>query len=181
MADRPQQYGRASYGSSFYSRPGESYDGRQGTAYGGSMQQAYRAPAAGVQRGDFGQRSSGAFMSRGYAGSSGKQGHSGASIYLAVEDTRQRATAAGRVSKVIRAEVVMAAATEAADITSSEIFPFRIGWNPGANPTLFIGFDLKYSGPSLGFGALPSRAPGARRVPGEDAMISKEWIFRVGR
>jgi hypothetical protein len=77
MAGRPEQYGRSSYGSSFYSRPGESYGSRQGTAYGGSMQQAYRAPAASFQRGDYGQRSSGAFMSRGYAGSSGKQGHSG--------------------------------------------------------------------------------------------------------
>jgi hypothetical protein len=81
MPDRPQQYGRSSYGSSFYSRPGESYGGRQGTAYGGRLQQAYRAPAAGVQRGDFGQRSSGAFMSRGYAGSSGKQGHSGVHLF----------------------------------------------------------------------------------------------------
>jgi hypothetical protein len=77
MAGRPQQYGRSSYGSSFYSRPGENYGGRQGTAYGGSMQPAYRAPAASVQRGDYGQRPSAGFMGRGYAGSSGKQAHSG--------------------------------------------------------------------------------------------------------
>jgi hypothetical protein len=76
---RPQQYGRPTYGSTFnsYNRPGESYTSRPATAYGGSMQQAYRAPAAGVQRGDYGQRSSGAFMGRGFAAANAKPPHSG--------------------------------------------------------------------------------------------------------
>jgi hypothetical protein len=79
---RTQQYGRSSYGSGFYSRSGENYGGRQGAAYGGSMQQAYRTPAASFQRGDYGQRPSVGFMSRGYAGSSGKQAHSGGGFHL---------------------------------------------------------------------------------------------------
>jgi hypothetical protein len=49
-----------------------------------------------------------------------------ASIYL-VEDMRQRATAAGRVSKAIPAEAAMAVATEAVGIISSEVCRFLIG------------------------------------------------------
>jgi hypothetical protein len=37
----------------------------------------YRAPKAGVQRGDFGQRSSEAFVGKGFAGSSSKPAHAG--------------------------------------------------------------------------------------------------------
>ena len=38
---------------------------------------AYRAPTAGFQRGDSGQRSTGSFVGKGFAGSSGKPAHSG--------------------------------------------------------------------------------------------------------
>jgi hypothetical protein len=72
---RPQQYGGSSYGSSFYSRPGENYGSRPG-GYGNTTQ-TYRGSAAGLQRGDFGRRSSSATTGMGFAQSSGKQAHSG--------------------------------------------------------------------------------------------------------
>jgi len=55
---RPQQYGRSSYGSSFYGRSTESYGTRAGVGYGSSMR-GYRAPGASFQRSDFGKRSFG--------------------------------------------------------------------------------------------------------------------------
>ena len=76
MVSRPQQYSRPSYGSSFDGRSPESYGGRPGTAYGGTMQ-AYRAPAAGFARDDFGERPSSGFMSKGFAQPSSKPEHSG--------------------------------------------------------------------------------------------------------
>src|ERR1700730_1159108 len=95
------------------------------------------------------------------------------SISLAAEDTRQRATAAGRASKVIRAEVVMAVATEAADITSSE--------------KVFVSTDLIFRVRSQVFGVhlrgselCHLEGLEHERVPGEDAMISEEWIFGIG-
>jgi Protein of unknown function (DUF3300) len=54
----------------------ESYGRRPGSAYG-SSQQAYRGSATGFQRGEFGERSPGAFGGRDFAGSSGKPAHSG--------------------------------------------------------------------------------------------------------
>jgi hypothetical protein len=64
-----QQYARPAYGSSFAGgRPGPS---------NGFAQQAYRAPAAGFSNGGFGQRSSGAFGGKGFAGNSFKPAHSG--------------------------------------------------------------------------------------------------------
>jgi Protein of unknown function (DUF3300) len=61
---RPQQYGRPGYGS----RPGAVY---------GSPLRAYRAPTAAFQRANFGAQSSGAFVGRGFAGSSGKPAQPG--------------------------------------------------------------------------------------------------------
>jgi hypothetical protein len=69
-----QQYGRSGYGSSFYGGSAGAYGNRSGAFYG-STQQNYRAPAASFQRGDFGQRSSGTFGSKG--GFSAKAPHSG--------------------------------------------------------------------------------------------------------
>jgi hypothetical protein len=78
MASRPQPYGRSSYGygSSFASRAAESYGSRPGAVLGSSMQ-AYRAPAEGFQRGDFGGRSASAFTGKGFGQSYGKPAHSG--------------------------------------------------------------------------------------------------------
>jgi hypothetical protein len=81
MVSRPQQDGRPSYGSSFDGRSQDSYGSRPGTAYGGTMQ-AYRAPSAGFARGDFGERPSSGFMSKGFAESSSKPEHSGGGFHL---------------------------------------------------------------------------------------------------
>jgi Protein of unknown function (DUF3300) len=73
IVSRPQQYDRPS--SSFDGRSAESYGSRPGTAYGGTTQ-AYRAPAAGFSRGDFADRSSSGFMSKGFVQSSSMPAHS---------------------------------------------------------------------------------------------------------
>jgi hypothetical protein len=76
MTNRPQQYGSSSVGSSLYSRSGENYGGRRGATYSNPTQ-AFRGPAASMQRGDFTRQYASAGMSRGFAQSSSKPAHSG--------------------------------------------------------------------------------------------------------
>jgi hypothetical protein len=92
---RPQQYARAGsayggsaygaparggpgygagYRSGFYGAPGAGY-GRSPEANYGASSQGYRAPSAGLQRGDFGDRPSG--FSGGFSGGRGFEGYSG--------------------------------------------------------------------------------------------------------
>jgi len=59
---RQQQYGRSTYGSTY----GSNLHSRPGATYGNPMQ-AYSAPAATIQRGYSGQRSSNAFMGNSFA------------------------------------------------------------------------------------------------------------------
>jgi len=66
----------SSYGSSLNRGAGEGYRGGAGAAYDRSLQ-AYRAPSSGIQRGEFGGRSSGTFASRDFARSAEKPPHSG--------------------------------------------------------------------------------------------------------
>jgi hypothetical protein len=73
---RPQQYGRPTYGSNVYGRPGENYGSRSGANYASPMQ-AFNAPPAGIQRGFSGKRSSNTFMGNGFGKSSVKPPHSG--------------------------------------------------------------------------------------------------------
>ena len=71
-----QQFARRGYGSSWNRGTGEGYRSGARPSYDGSMQ-AYRAPAPGFQRGEFGGRSSGAFASSNFAHSAGRTPHSG--------------------------------------------------------------------------------------------------------
>jgi len=71
-----QQFARSGYGSSWSRGTGEGYRSGARPSYDRSMQ-AYRAPASGFQRGEFGGRSSGAFASSNFAHSAGKHPHSG--------------------------------------------------------------------------------------------------------
>jgi hypothetical protein len=70
--NRPQQYSRpaygSSFGSSFSSRPAESYGGPERT----SREQAYNAPATAFRQSDFGERSSAGFAGKSFAASYGK-------------------------------------------------------------------------------------------------------------
>ncbi len=66
-----QQFARGGYGSSWNRGTGEGYRSGARPSYNRSMQ-AYRAPASGFQRGEFGGRSSGAFASSNFAHSAGK-------------------------------------------------------------------------------------------------------------
>src|SRR6202043_780246 len=68
---RRQQFARSGYGSSWNRGTGEGYRRGARPSYDHSMQ-AYRAPASGFQRGEFGGRSSGAFASSNFAHSTGK-------------------------------------------------------------------------------------------------------------
>jgi hypothetical protein len=99
LGGRPQQYARAGspyggsayggsarggstngsgYGSGFYGAPGAGYGRSPGASYG-APSQGYRAPSAGFQRGDLGERSSGFAGGRGFEGYSGKAPKSGGS------------------------------------------------------------------------------------------------------
>jgi hypothetical protein len=71
-----QQFARSGYGSSWNRGTGEGYRSGARPSYDHSMQ-AYRTPASGFQRGEFGGRSSGAFASSNFAHSTGKPPHSG--------------------------------------------------------------------------------------------------------
>jgi hypothetical protein len=71
-----QQFARSGYGSGWNRGTGEGYRSGARPSYDRSMQ-AYRAPASGFQRGEFGGRSSGAFASSNFAHSAGKPPHSG--------------------------------------------------------------------------------------------------------
>jgi hypothetical protein len=71
-----QQFARSGYGSNWNRGTGEGYRSGARPSYDRSMQ-AYRAPASGFQRGEFGGRSSGAFASSNFAHSAGKPPHSG--------------------------------------------------------------------------------------------------------
>jgi Protein of unknown function (DUF3300) len=72
----PGYSGTARAGSGFYGAPGAGYGRNPGGSYGG-LSQGYRAPAAGFQRGDFGDRSSGFSGGRGFEGYSSKAPKSG--------------------------------------------------------------------------------------------------------
>lgn len=71
-----RQFARGGNGSSWNRGTGEGYRSGARPSYDRSMQ-AYRAPASGFQRGEFGGRSSGAFASSNFAHSAGKPSHSG--------------------------------------------------------------------------------------------------------
>ena len=71
-----QQFDRLGYGSSSNRWSGQGYRGGTGAAFYRSMP-AYRAPTSSFQRGQIGERSTGAFASRNFAQSAGKPPHSG--------------------------------------------------------------------------------------------------------
>ncbi|PYX73553.1 MAG: hypothetical protein DMG78_08575 [Acidobacteria bacterium] len=71
-----QQFARSGDGSSWNRGTGERYRSGARPSYDHSMQ-AYRSPASGFQRGEFGGRSSGAFTSSNFSHSAGKPPHSG--------------------------------------------------------------------------------------------------------
>jgi hypothetical protein len=71
-----QQFARSGHGSSWNRGTSEGYRGGARPSYDRPTQ-AYRAPASGFQRGEFGGRSSGAFASSNFAHSAGKPPHSG--------------------------------------------------------------------------------------------------------
>ena len=74
---RSQSYGRSAYRSDFYnSKSARTNGGRHEAGYGSSMP-AYRASAANFRHSDFGKHSSRNFKGNGFAGSYGKQSHSG--------------------------------------------------------------------------------------------------------
>jgi Protein of unknown function (DUF3300) len=70
-----EQFNGRGYGSSWNRGTGEGYRSGARPSYDRSMQ-AYRAPASGFQRGEFGGRSSGVFASSNFAHSAGKPPHS---------------------------------------------------------------------------------------------------------
>lgn len=71
-----QQFAHTGYGSNWNRGTGESFRSSARPSYARSMQ-AYRSPASGFQRGEFGGRSSGALASNNVAHSAGKSPHSG--------------------------------------------------------------------------------------------------------
>lgn len=71
-----QQFARGGYGSNWNRGTSEGYRSGARPSYDRSMQ-AYRAPASGFQRGEFGGRSSGPFGSSNFSHSAGKPPHSG--------------------------------------------------------------------------------------------------------
>jgi hypothetical protein len=77
-AESREQFNRRGYGPSWNRGIGEGYRSGARPSYYRSMQ-AYRAPASGFQRGEFGGRSSGVFASSNFAHSAGKPPRSGGS------------------------------------------------------------------------------------------------------
>jgi hypothetical protein len=73
---RPQQYGRPTYGSNPYGRPGDNFGSRAGATYANPFQ-ARSAPPANMHRGFSGKQSSNSFMGNGFGKSYAKPPRSG--------------------------------------------------------------------------------------------------------